>query len=170
MIIPTIHNILYLLIKLYSFWTEYATVGYMAKRIQMRKNRFMAIQKLAEQTKSTHETLGRGHSHQQQRSGHGNMSGHNTLTGHNTLPGHNTFSGHNTQSHGLSGHGLPPSHGTMTGHGGYDIQRHSHGGHGGHGGTLPSKILPGDMDHMHRQTVSVVPTSDFFFIYMLCYT
>lgn len=28
---------------------EYATVGYMAKRIQMRKNRFLAIQKIAEQ-------------------------------------------------------------------------------------------------------------------------
>lgn len=30
---------------------EYATVGYMAKRIQMRKNRFLAIQKIAEQKK-----------------------------------------------------------------------------------------------------------------------
>ncbi|KAJ8979242.1 hypothetical protein NQ317_014605 [Molorchus minor] len=30
-------------------WHEYATVGYMAKRIQMRKNRFLAIQKIAEQ-------------------------------------------------------------------------------------------------------------------------
>lgn len=30
---------------------EYATVGYMAKRIQMRKQRFMAIQKIAEQKK-----------------------------------------------------------------------------------------------------------------------
>lgn len=33
------------------FVTEYATVGYMAKRIQMRKNRFLAIQKIAEQKK-----------------------------------------------------------------------------------------------------------------------
>nr|BAW87781.1 GABA-gated chloride channel [Periplaneta americana] len=31
---------------------EYATVGYMAKRIQMRKNRFLAIQKIAEQKKA----------------------------------------------------------------------------------------------------------------------
>jgi gamma-aminobutyric acid receptor subunit beta len=31
---------------------EYATVGYMAKRIQMRKQRFMAIQKIAEQKKT----------------------------------------------------------------------------------------------------------------------
>ena len=30
---------------------EYASVGYMAKRIQMRKNRFLAIQKMAEQKK-----------------------------------------------------------------------------------------------------------------------
>jgi len=30
---------------------EYASVGYMAKRIQMRKNRFLALQKMAEQKK-----------------------------------------------------------------------------------------------------------------------
>lgn len=35
----------------YFFLPEYATVGYMAKRIQMRKNRFLAIQKIAEQKK-----------------------------------------------------------------------------------------------------------------------
>ncbi|GLH06817.1 GABA receptor Rdl 1 subunit: GABA receptor Rdl 1 subunit [Gryllus bimaculatus] len=35
--------------------TEYATVGYMAKRIQMRKNRFLAIQKIAEQKKAALE-------------------------------------------------------------------------------------------------------------------
>ena len=32
--------------------SEYASVGYMAKRIQMRKNRFLAIQKMAEQKKN----------------------------------------------------------------------------------------------------------------------
>ena len=32
-------------------FTEYASVGYMAKRIQMRKNRFLALQKMAEQKK-----------------------------------------------------------------------------------------------------------------------
>ena len=40
---------------LFFNWTpcaEYATVGYMAKRIQMRKNRFLALQKMAEQKKS----------------------------------------------------------------------------------------------------------------------
>lgn len=39
------------LLKTASFPLEYATVGYMAKRIQMRKQRFMAIQKIAEQKK-----------------------------------------------------------------------------------------------------------------------
>ena len=34
-----------------SLFTEYASVGYMAKRIQMRKNRFLALQKMAEQKK-----------------------------------------------------------------------------------------------------------------------
>ena len=36
----------------YSSQPEYASVGYMAKRIQMRKNRFLALQKMAEQKKS----------------------------------------------------------------------------------------------------------------------
>jgi gamma-aminobutyric acid receptor subunit beta len=35
-----------------TFLTEYASVGYMAKRIQMRKNRFLALQKMAEQKKN----------------------------------------------------------------------------------------------------------------------
>lgn len=35
----------------FVIFSEYATVGYMAKRIQMRKQRFMAIQKIAEQKK-----------------------------------------------------------------------------------------------------------------------
>lgn len=39
------------LLKGFFLISEYATVGYMAKRIQMRKNRFLAIQKIAEQKK-----------------------------------------------------------------------------------------------------------------------
>ena len=39
------------LIKIFCL-SEYASVGYMAKRIQMRKNRFLAIQKMAEQKKN----------------------------------------------------------------------------------------------------------------------
>ena len=37
---------------LFPTFTEYASVGYMAKRIQMRKNRFLALQKMAEQKKN----------------------------------------------------------------------------------------------------------------------
>ena len=36
----------------FIFHLEYASVGYMAKRIQMRKNRFLALQKMAEQKKN----------------------------------------------------------------------------------------------------------------------
>ena len=36
----------------FIFYLEYASVGYMAKRIQMRKNRFLALQKMAEQKKN----------------------------------------------------------------------------------------------------------------------
>lgn len=39
----------------FSDFTEYATVGYMAKRIQMRKNRF---QKIAESMKAARENPG----------------------------------------------------------------------------------------------------------------
>lgn len=35
-----------------KIFLEYATVGYMAKRIQMRKNRFLALQKMAEQKRA----------------------------------------------------------------------------------------------------------------------
>lgn len=35
----------------FSVFPEYATVGYMAKRIQMRKQRFVAIQKIASEKK-----------------------------------------------------------------------------------------------------------------------
>ncbi|XP_059469361.1 gamma-aminobutyric acid receptor subunit beta isoform X1 [Neocloeon triangulifer] len=38
-------------VMVFASLLEYATVGYMAKRIQMRKNRFMAIQKIAESKK-----------------------------------------------------------------------------------------------------------------------
>ena len=36
----------------FFIFIEYASVGYMAKRIQMRKNRFLALQKMAEQKKN----------------------------------------------------------------------------------------------------------------------
>lgn len=56
---------------------EYATVGYMAKRIQMRKQRFMAIQKIAEQKKLQVESA-----QSQQSAGdhgvHGHVHGHHS--------------------------------------------------------------------------------------------
>lgn len=36
---------------MFFLFSEYATVGYMAKRIQMRKQRFVAIQKIASEKK-----------------------------------------------------------------------------------------------------------------------
>lgn len=64
------------------FQTEYATVGYMAKRLQMRKSRIMAMQKLAEQKKSTLE----GHSHP--RGSHAHSHSHSTLPGPPMDPDH----------------------------------------------------------------------------------
>lgn len=66
--------------------TEYATVGYMAKRIQMRKQRFMAIQKIQQEKKlqveseQSQQSMGgmsqagseHGHSH----GGHGHSHSH----------------------------------------------------------------------------------------------
>nr|QQH14674.1 GABA-gated chloride channel [Blattella germanica] len=43
-------------VMVFASLLEYATVGYMAKRIQMRKNRFLAIQKIAEQKKAGMDT------------------------------------------------------------------------------------------------------------------
>uniref|UniRef100_A0A8D8VGT2 Gamma-aminobutyric acid receptor subunit beta n=2 Tax=Cacopsylla melanoneura TaxID=428564 RepID=A0A8D8VGT2_9HEMI len=89
-------------VMVFASLLEYATVGYMAKRIQMRKNRFMAIQKVAEQKKTIeavghpgplglghapppHATLshsshgghaGHGHSHHSHHGGHYGPHGH----------------------------------------------------------------------------------------------
>ena len=51
----------------FSF-TEYATVGYRAKRIQMRKNRFLALQKMAEQKKAAMDHHDEHHAKQTVRS------------------------------------------------------------------------------------------------------
>lgn len=64
---------------------EYATVGYMAKRIQMRKQRFMAIQKIAQEKKlqvdggqqpSAMMTAGPDHSHSHSSHGHSHSHQH----------------------------------------------------------------------------------------------
>ncbi|KAK6627275.1 hypothetical protein RUM44_009752 [Polyplax serrata] len=49
-------------VMVFASLLEYATVGYMAKRIQMRKSRFMAIQKIAEQKNKANLEAQHGHS------------------------------------------------------------------------------------------------------------
>lgn len=39
------------------FFSEYAAVGYLGKRIQMRKSRIMQLQKMIEQRKAQHLEL-----------------------------------------------------------------------------------------------------------------
>ncbi|KAK7583759.1 hypothetical protein V9T40_004722 [Parthenolecanium corni] len=46
-------------VMVFASLLEYATVGYMSKRLQMRKNRILALQKLVEQRKSTIADYGR---------------------------------------------------------------------------------------------------------------
>lgn len=67
-------------IKLCLTFLEYATVGYMAKRIQMRKQRFAAIQKIAQEKKlqvdgaqqaPPHLSSGADHGHSHSSHGHG---------------------------------------------------------------------------------------------------
>lgn len=69
---------------MFFFYTEYATVGYMAKRIQMRKQRFMAIQKIAQEKKLQVDggqnqnigSSGAGGDHGHSHSGHGHSHSH----------------------------------------------------------------------------------------------
>ncbi|XP_050535645.1 gamma-aminobutyric acid receptor subunit beta-like isoform X2 [Daktulosphaira vitifoliae] len=168
-------------VMVFASLLEYATVGYMAKRIQMRKNRFLAIQKIAEQKKSHrggsggnsdyHETRSHTHphSHHSRHHGHGSISEHSTMSGHAAFSGHGTLphglSSHTLTSHGaISGHGTMSGHGTLgghgsfmgghgsiSGHGHYDTHRHGHMGHGGN--TLSSSLMMGDIDHTPRQTI-----------------
>ncbi|XP_050429874.1 gamma-aminobutyric acid receptor subunit beta-like isoform X2 [Adelges cooleyi] len=159
-------------VMVFASLLEYATVGYMAKRIQMRKNRFLAIQKLADQKKvgggrggGGHGGVGgdhrdshsHAHGHHSRHHGHGSISGHSTMSGHAAISGHGTLphglSSHTLASHGtLSGHGpLLGGHGTLSGHGHYDTHRHGHMGHGAT--TLAGSLMMGDTDHTPRQTV-----------------
>lgn len=76
---------------------EYATVGYMAKRIQMRKQRFMAIQKIAQEKKlqvdggqqpSAMMSAGPDHSHSHSSHGHSHSHQHGPKQSvQQTLPG-----------------------------------------------------------------------------------
>ncbi|EDV95687.1 GH15640 [Drosophila grimshawi] len=74
-------------VMVFASLLEYATVGYMAKRIQMRKQRFMAIQKIAEQKK-------------QQLDGVQQQANPNPNVGGGPGPEHGHGHGHHAHSHG----------------------------------------------------------------------
>lgn len=78
--------------KLCLIFLEYATVGYMAKRIQMQKQRFMAIQQIAQEKKlqvdgaqqaPAHLSSGadHGHSHSSHKHGHHHHAPKQLMTG-----------------------------------------------------------------------------------------
>ncbi|XP_065213924.1 gamma-aminobutyric acid receptor subunit beta isoform X3 [Planococcus citri] len=71
-------------VMVFASLLEYATVGYMAKRLQMRKSRIMAMQKLAQEKKSTLE----GHAHPRGSHAHAHAHGHSTLPGPPVDPDH----------------------------------------------------------------------------------
>ncbi|CAH2243586.1 jg27106, partial [Pararge aegeria aegeria] len=50
-------------VMVFASLLEYATVGYMAKRIQMRKQRFVAIQKIASEKKNNMDCASVGDCH-----------------------------------------------------------------------------------------------------------
>ena len=105
--------------------TEYATVGYMAKRIQMRKNRFLAIQKIAEQKKAGLEAA---HAPPPGPPGEGDHAPKQTVSvasqNCSTIPrGHDAP---HAQPHGVTTPPTPPQHyrGMLTGTGSVVQFRH----------------------------------------------
>ncbi|XP_055320045.1 gamma-aminobutyric acid receptor subunit beta isoform X4 [Sitodiplosis mosellana] len=84
-------------VMVFASLLEYATVGYMAKRIQMRKQRFMAIQKIAQEKKlqvdggqqpSAMMSAGPDHSHSHSSHGHSHSHQHGPKQSvQQTLPG-----------------------------------------------------------------------------------
>ncbi|KAL5293233.1 Rdl family protein [Megaselia abdita] len=76
-------------VMVFASLLEYATVGYMAKRIQMRKQRFMTIQKMAEQKKLQAEGGGQPPPNQTNpNSGGGGGGDHGHGHGHGHSHGH----------------------------------------------------------------------------------
>lgn len=114
--------------------TEYATVGYMAKRIQMRKNRFLAIQKIAEQKKAG---LDAAHAPPPGPPGEGDHAPKQTVSvasqNCSTIPrGHDAP---HAQPHGVTTPPTQPQHyrGMLTGTGSVVQSRH-----------LPNTVYTGD--------------------------
>ncbi|XP_067644266.1 gamma-aminobutyric acid receptor subunit beta isoform X4 [Eurosta solidaginis] len=73
-------------VMVFASLLEYATVGYMAKRIQMRKQRFMAIQKIAEQKKQQLDGVQQPPNPNPNAGDHGHGHGHGHSHGHPHAP------------------------------------------------------------------------------------
>ncbi|XP_054732445.1 gamma-aminobutyric acid receptor subunit beta isoform X1 [Anastrepha obliqua] len=73
-------------VMVFASLLEYATVGYMAKRIQMRKQRFMAIQKIAEQKKQQLDGVQPQPNPNPSAGDHGHGHGHGHSHGHPHAP------------------------------------------------------------------------------------
>ncbi|XP_046808891.1 gamma-aminobutyric acid receptor subunit beta isoform X8 [Lucilia cuprina] len=127
-------------VMVFASLLEYATVGYMAKRIQMRKQRFMTIQKMAEQKKqqqldgvqqppNPNPNTGVDHG------GHGHGHGHHSH-GHPHVPKQTEvrFKVHDPKAHSKGGTLENTVNG---GRGGPPVGPHGPGPQGGGGGGGP---------------------------------
>ncbi|KAM7358102.1 resistant to dieldrin isoform 6-T10 [Cochliomyia hominivorax] len=126
-------------VMVFASLLEYATVGYMAKRIQMRKQRFMTIQKMAEQKKqqqldgvqqppNPNPNTGVDHG------GHGHGHGHHSH-GHPHVPKQTVrFKVHDPKAHSKGGTLENTVNG---GRGGPPVGPHGPGPQGGGGGGGP---------------------------------
>ncbi|XP_043649830.1 gamma-aminobutyric acid receptor subunit beta isoform X2 [Drosophila teissieri] len=101
-------------VMVFASLLEYATVGYMAKRIQMRKQRFMAIQKIAEQKKQQLDGANQQQSNPNANANVGGPGGVGVGPGGPGGPGGGVNVG--------VGMGMGPEHGHGHGH-----HAHSHG-------------------------------------------
>ncbi|KRK00910.1 gamma-aminobutyric acid receptor subunit beta isoform X10 [Drosophila yakuba] len=101
-------------VMVFASLLEYATVGYMAKRIQMRKQRFMAIQKIAEQKKQQLDGANQQQSNPNPNANVGGPGGVGVGPGGPGGPGGGVNVG--------VGMGMGPEHGHGHGH-----HAHSHG-------------------------------------------
>nr|AAB81966.1 gamma-aminobutyric acid receptor subunit [Lucilia cuprina] len=126
-------------VMVFASLLEYATVGYMAKRIQMRKQRFMTIQKMAEQKKqqqldgvqqppNPNPNTGVDHG------GHGHGHGHHSHS-HPHVPKQTVrFKVHDPKAHSKGGTLENTVNG---GRGGPPVGPHGPGPQGGGGGGGP---------------------------------
>ncbi|XP_067644271.1 gamma-aminobutyric acid receptor subunit beta isoform X8 [Eurosta solidaginis] len=92
-------------VMVFASLLEYATVGYMAKRIQMRKQRFMAIQKIAEQKKQQLDGVQQPPNPNPNAGDHGHGHGHGHSHGHPHAPKQTEvrFKVHDPKAHSKGG-------------------------------------------------------------------